>query len=97
MLQLVTALKLITVVVIECAVVTWVTLSVVRRLLSDRSPRISREASGIATDGFIEHKPQNRNMPLISQLAQLQPRFVQLHGRTVCSVCSCSCPSKQTS
>ena len=36
MLQLVTALKLITAVVIECAVVTLVTLSVVRRLLSDK-------------------------------------------------------------
>ena len=36
LLQLVTALKLITAVVIKCAVVTLVTLSVVLRLLSDK-------------------------------------------------------------
>ena len=83
MLQLVTALKLITAVVIECAVVTLVTLSVVRRLLSDKRPQISREPVSQCDRHRWVHraKATEQDMLLVSQLAQLRPRSVQLHRR----------------
>lgn len=73
MLQLVTALKLITAVVIECAVVTLVTLSVVRRLLSDKRPQISREPVSQCDRHRWVHraKATEQDMLLVSQLAQL--------------------------
>ena len=79
MLQLVTALKLITAVVIECAVVTLVTLSVV----SDKRLQISREPVSQCDHHRWVHraKATEQDMLLVSQLAQLRPRFVQLHRR----------------
>jgi len=100
MLQLVTALKLITAVVIECAVVTLVTLSVVRRLLSDKKTANqsgNHYVSVIATDGFIAQKPQNRTCCSFLSWRSFDPGLCSCTGALVCSVCSCSCPSKQTS
>ena len=57
---------------------------VVRQLSRGKWRRISREAPVSQWHRSTERRPQNRNMPLISQLAQLRPRVVQL--RTACAL-----------
>ena len=58
--------------------VTFVTLSVVRQLSRGKWRRISREAPVSQWHRSTERRPQSRNTPLISQLAQLRQRVVQL-------------------